>query len=78
MGGLAVQRALLDYADLAARAQNVILFGTPSGGLTKAGLLWRLKRQLRDMAKGGKFVTRFSNPCGCRWNPQTTRCGLAP
>jgi pimeloyl-ACP methyl ester carboxylesterase len=61
MGGLAVQRALLDYADLGARVQNVILFGTPSGGLTKAGLLWRLKRQLRDMAKGGRFVTKLRN-----------------
>jgi pimeloyl-ACP methyl ester carboxylesterase len=59
MGGLAVQRALLDYAELRARVQNVILFGTPSRGLTKAGLLWRLKRQLRDMAKGGRFVTKL-------------------
>jgi pimeloyl-ACP methyl ester carboxylesterase len=59
MGGLAVQRALLDYADLGARVQNVILFGTPSGGLTKAGLLWRLKRQLRDMAKGGEFIKKL-------------------
>jgi pimeloyl-ACP methyl ester carboxylesterase len=59
MGGLPVQRALLDYADLRARVQNVILFGTPSDGLAKAGLLWRLKRQLRDMAKGGQFVTNL-------------------
>jgi pimeloyl-ACP methyl ester carboxylesterase len=59
MGGLAVQRALLDYTELRARVQNVILFGTPSGGLTKARLLWRLKRQLRDMAKGGKFVSKL-------------------
>ncbi len=59
MGGLAVQRALVDYAELRARVHNVILFGTPSGGLTKARLLWRLKRQLRDMAKGGKFVSKL-------------------
>lgn len=67
MGGLAVQRALLDYADLEARVQNVILFGTPSGGLTKAGLLWRLKRQLRDMAKGGEFVTKLRKDWSARF-----------
>jgi pimeloyl-ACP methyl ester carboxylesterase len=59
MGGLAVQRAVLDDAHLKARVQNIILFGTPSGGLTKARLFWRLKRQLRDMAKGGAFISKL-------------------
>jgi len=59
MGGLAVQRAPLNYADLTARAQHVVLFATPSRGLAEAGVLWRLKRQLRDMAKGGKFVKKL-------------------
>jgi pimeloyl-ACP methyl ester carboxylesterase len=71
MGGLAVQRALLDHADLTARAQNVILFGTPSGGLTKAGLLWRLKRQLRDMVKGGEFVTKLRKDWSARFTLHT-------
>jgi pimeloyl-ACP methyl ester carboxylesterase len=59
MGGLAVQRAVLNSGDPRARVQHVILFGTPSGGLTKARLVWRLKRQLRDMAKGGAFITKL-------------------
>ena len=71
MGGLPVQRALLDYADFRARLQNVILFGTPSGGLTKAGLLWRFKRQLRDMAKTGKFVTRLRKDWLAQFASQT-------
>jgi pimeloyl-ACP methyl ester carboxylesterase len=71
MGGLAVQRALLDYGDLTARVQHVILFGTPSGGLTKAGLLWRLKRQLRDMAKGGKFVTNLRKDWSAKFGVRT-------
>lgn len=57
MGGLVVQRALLDDADLRSRVSRVMLFGTPSGGLGKARLVQRLKRQFRDMAKGGQFVT---------------------
>src|SRR5262245_55485327 len=36
MGGLVVQKALVDDATLAQRVRDVILFGTPSGGLRKA------------------------------------------
>ena len=36
MGGLAVQRALVDDDDFAARVGHVLLFGTPSNGLVKA------------------------------------------
>jgi pimeloyl-ACP methyl ester carboxylesterase len=71
MGGLAVQRALLNFGDLTARVEHVILFGTPSGGLTKSGLLWRLKRQLRDMAKGGKFVTELRKDWSAKFGVRT-------
>jgi len=57
MGGLVVQRALLDFPDLVQRTRCVILLGTPSNGLKKSAWpasLW--KRQLRDMAWGGPFV----------------------
>ncbi len=37
MGGLVTQRALVDHEDLAVRVSHVFLFGTPSGGLKKAG-----------------------------------------
>lgn len=61
MGGLVVQRAMLDEHKLAARISHVIFFGTPSGGLAKAGLFGRFKRQFRDMAQGSAFVTDLRN-----------------
>ena len=57
MGGLVVQRAMLDEDSLSERICHAFFFGTPSGGLTKAGLLSRLKRQARDMAEGSPFIT---------------------
>ncbi len=57
MGGLVTQRALVDFADLRSRATHVIFYGTPSGGLKKTGLVTKWKRQIRDMAKGGSFIT---------------------
>jgi tetratricopeptide (TPR) repeat protein len=57
MGGLIVQRAVLDDTDLRDRVAYVLMFGTPSGGLKKASFLKFWKRQLRDMADDGPFVT---------------------
>lgn len=59
MGGLVVQRAMLDDPNLTARISYAIFFGTPSGGLAKAGLISRLKRQARDMAQGSTFITNL-------------------
>lgn len=61
MGGLVVQRALLDCKDTRRRTSHVFLFGTPSNGLVKAvvGTLFTAKRQVRDMAVGGPFITRL-------------------
>lgn len=56
MGGLIAQRALLDHAGLAARISHLVLFGTPSGGLIKAGFASWLKKQARDMARDSDFV----------------------
>jgi hypothetical protein len=56
MGGLIVQRALLDFKSIAGRTSAVILFGTPSNGLVKAHTIRFWKRQLNDMAKGGPFI----------------------
>jgi pimeloyl-ACP methyl ester carboxylesterase len=56
MGGLVVQRALLDDSELVPRIKHLVLFGTPSTGLTKAGFFAFLKPQLRNMAAGGEFV----------------------
>jgi pimeloyl-ACP methyl ester carboxylesterase len=57
MGGLVVQKALVDDDKLAGRTSAVILFGTPSGGLVKARSIFFWKRQLADMAKSGPFIT---------------------
>ncbi|MEM7582722.1 MAG: alpha/beta fold hydrolase [Acidobacteriota bacterium] len=57
MGGLVTQRALLDFPELRARVGQYICFGTPSAGLKKAVPLVKLKRQIRDMAKGSAFIT---------------------
>lgn len=56
MGGLIVQRALINSSALG-RVRHVILFGTPSGGLKKAGLGKLFKQQVRDMGSDSKFIT---------------------
>jgi pimeloyl-ACP methyl ester carboxylesterase len=57
MGGLIVQKALVDDPSLSARIRNVIVFGTPSAGLQKASWIQFWKRQLRNMAAGSAFIT---------------------
>lgn len=59
MGGLVVQKALVDNAELAKRVGHLILFGTPSGGLVKASLFKRWKRQIRDMSADGGFISEL-------------------
>jgi pimeloyl-ACP methyl ester carboxylesterase len=57
MGGLVVQQALVSYEDLRNRTSHVVMFGTPSAGLTKARFASFLKRQIQNMEAGGRFVT---------------------
>lgn len=71
MGGLVVQRAILDDRELAGRLAHVVLYGTPSGGLRKAAAGQILKRQFRDMGHGGRFVKSVRK----RW---ATQVGNAP
>ena len=61
MGGLVVQRALLDNVSALERVSHVVLFGTPSGGLKNARLGSLLKRQVADMAEGGEFIRCLRN-----------------
>lgn len=56
MGGLVVQRAVLDNGVLEGRTSHIVMFGTPSLGIKKAGLGALLKRQARDMTAGSKFI----------------------
>jgi len=57
MGGLVLQRALVDDSNFTARVSHMFLFGTPSNGLKKASPIGFFKRQLRDMSQGSPFIT---------------------
>jgi len=57
MGGLIVQRAILDNSLFRSRLSHVVLFGTPSAGLHKSSFIGRLKRQLRDMGLESVFIS---------------------
>jgi pimeloyl-ACP methyl ester carboxylesterase len=59
MGGLVVQRAILDSEELRQRLTHVVLYGTPSAGVSKAVVGARLKAQARDMGVGSEFITRL-------------------
>lgn len=68
MGGLVVQRALLDSPELVPRVKHLVLFGTPSKGLIKAGFLALLKPQLRNMAADGEFVSTLRREWTARFD----------
>jgi len=67
MGGLVVQRALLDHDDLRGRTAHVFLFGTPSAGLKKAGWIRWFKRQTEDMDAGGAFIKGLREDWEAHW-----------
>ena len=56
MGGLVAQRCICDNKSLRDRITHLFLYGTPSKGLHKATYVGRLKRQIRDMGTGSKFI----------------------
>ena len=56
MGGLVVQRAMLDDVELRGRTSHIVLYGSPSGGLKKARFGKLLKKQVADIVEGGSFV----------------------
>lgn len=68
MGGLVVQKAILDDGELSGRLSHVFLFGTPSNGLSKARPFAVLKRQVRDMAAGSAFITALRREWGQRFS----------
>lgn len=70
MGGLIVQRALVDDPELADRTEKVVLFGTPSAGLRKASWLTFWKRQFRNMAEGSEFITTLRRDWAQRFEPE--------
>jgi hypothetical protein len=56
MGGLVVQRSLVDDPSLVERVSHVLFYGTPSNGLVKSFLVSLFKRQFRDMASNSDFI----------------------
>jgi tetratricopeptide (TPR) repeat protein len=56
MGGLLVQRAILDEADIRDRTSHLYLFGTPSNGLLKAAPFKFWNRQVQDLASDSPFI----------------------
>ena len=70
MGGLVVQRALVDDPELANRTEKVVLFGTPSAGLRKASWLFFWKRQLRNMANGSEFIRALRKDWDALFEPE--------
>ena len=67
MGGLVVQRALIDDPELSHRMRTVILFGTPSAGSRKASWMRKWKRQIRNMAPGSAFITSLRRDWDARF-----------
>ena len=59
MGGLFVQRAIVDTPALAQRVSHLALYGVPSAGVGLAALIAAFKKQARDMAKGSAFLTNL-------------------
>jgi pimeloyl-ACP methyl ester carboxylesterase len=56
MGGLVLQRALIDDESFLSKAGHVFLFGTPSNGLIKASFFKFWKRQIDNMTRNGEFI----------------------
>jgi pimeloyl-ACP methyl ester carboxylesterase len=72
MGGLIVQKALLDFPAVATRTNAVVLFGTPSAGLVKARTLRFWKRQFADMTAAA-HSSQSCAPTGGSGSPPTRR-----
>ena len=71
MGGLVVEQAIADHDDLRERVSHVLLFGTPSNGLEKAGAADFWKRQIDNMVAGGPFITALRKA----WNDKNLTTG---
>jgi pimeloyl-ACP methyl ester carboxylesterase len=56
MGGLVIERAILDDEALRSRLSHLFLFGTPSAGLKKGRVFAALKRQIEDIDADGPFI----------------------
>jgi pimeloyl-ACP methyl ester carboxylesterase len=67
MGGLVIQRAVLNRQDIH-KISHVLFYGTPSGGLKKAWFLRWFKNQISDMDYEGEFIKKLRNEWNERFN----------
>ncbi|MDB5284337.1 MAG: hypothetical protein JWO06_3412 [Bacteroidota bacterium] len=67
MGGLVIQRAILNMADIH-KISHVLFFGTPSAGLKKAWFMRWFKNQISDMDNEGEFIKKLRK----EWNDKFT------
>lgn len=69
MGGLVIQRAILDTEDIH-KISHVLFYGTPSAGLRIASLLRWFKHQVSDMDDEGEFIKKLRDDWDKRFNHQ--------
>ena len=67
MGGLVIQRAILNMSDIH-KITHVLFFGTPSAGLKKAWFMRWFKNQISDMDNEGEFIKKLR----MEWNDKFT------
>jgi pimeloyl-ACP methyl ester carboxylesterase len=70
MGGLVAQRAILNEPKLAGRLSKLFLLGTPTGGLAKASLVLKLKRQFQDMSPDSDFIGNLKKDWSAQFGGQ--------
>ncbi len=69
MGGLAVQRAILDLPDThKKRLSHVLLFGTPSDGLLKAYWFRFWSNQIKDLSSKSDFIKNLRKDWKAQYN----------
>ena len=62
LGGLAAQRAILNLNDFhRQRLSHLILFGTPSNGITNNALKELWKHKIQDLIQGQPYITKLRN-----------------
>ncbi|MCC6448434.1 MAG: hypothetical protein IT215_07100 [Chitinophagaceae bacterium] len=67
MGGLVIQRAVLNLDDIN-KISHILLFGTPSGGLKKAWAFRWFKNQISDMDYEGIFIKSLRSDWNKKFN----------